>query len=85
MGHNKYIDIGQEQDCHNDLFVITNIKSKIVDVIKDCQIMQQKGALAYYEDTMFEIVDALDGVVAITIKKVEDMAEEGANYYENNR
>lgn len=85
MSQNKYIDIGQEQDCHNDLFVITNIKSKIVDVIKDCQLMQQKGALAYYEDTMLDVVDALDDVVAITIKKVEDMAEEGASYYENNR
>jgi hypothetical protein len=47
--------------------------------------MQQKGALAYYENTMLDVVDALEDVVAITIKKVEDMAEEGVNYYENNR
>ena len=85
MSENKYIDVGQEQDCHNDLFVVTNIKAKIIDVIKDCQSLQEKRAMAFYEHLIPDVVDALDDVVAITLKGVEDMAEEGANYYENNR
>lgn len=85
MAYNKYIDVGQEQDCHNDVNVITQMKGRILELIKEIQSLQDKKAMAYNEDLPETLVSALDDVLAEVIQPVENMADEGVLYYENNR
>ena len=85
MAQNDYIDIGQEQDCHNDVNVMTNIKGRILEVINECRALSDKGAMAYNEDLPERVHDALDNVLAEVVQPVENMADEGILFYESNR
>lgn len=85
MAKNDYIDNGQEQDCHNDVNVISQIKGRLLEVIKECQSLADKGAMAYHETLPTDIRDALDDILADVVKPVEDAADEGVLFYENNR
>lgn len=85
MAKNDYIDKGQEQDCHNDVNVITQIKGRILEVIKECQNLSDNGAMAYYEYLPEKLRDSLDDVLEEVLKPVEEQADEGVLFYENNR
>ncbi len=85
MAQNDYIDKGQEQDCHNDVNVITHIKGRILEVINECRSLSDKGAMAYNEDLPERVHDALDNVLAEVVQPVENMADEGVLFYDNNR
>ena len=85
MAKNDYIDKGQEQDCHNDVNVITQIKGRILEVIGECRELSDKQAMAYNEDLPERVHDALDNVLAEVVQPVENMADEGVLFYDNNR
>lgn len=85
MSQNDYIDKGQEQDCHNDVNVISQVKGRIIEVIKQCQDLGDKQAMAYNSDLPQNLINALDDVLEEVIAPVEKQADEGVLYYENNR
>ena len=83
MAYNEYIDKGCEDDCHNDINVISGIKTHIHKAIKHCEALVDNEAMAYHTDLPQDIIGALDDVLAEIIQPVEDKADEGAIYYEH--
>lgn len=80
-----YFYRGCEEDCHNDMNVLSSIKSDITAVIKKVQDLDNKKALAFNENTLLDIVDHLDDCIADIIEPKENEAEEGAALYDTKR
>ncbi|MEE3036153.1 MAG: hypothetical protein VX329_02730 [Pseudomonadota bacterium] len=85
MAKNDYIDGGHENDCHNDVNVITQIKGRLLSVITECRDLNDKGAMAFNCDLPVKVHDAIDDILADIVQPVENAADEGVLFYENNR
>lgn len=82
---NKYITQGIRQDVENDQNICLTLRARINDAIHEAQKLQDARALAFYEDTLPQFIDALDGIMNNIIKPHEEKLTEGEDYHANER
>lgn len=81
---NIYIDQGIEQDAHNDMNIVLQLRTQIGNAIHHAQKAQNAGAMAYNESMLDEVIDKLDDILANIIQPVETLIEQGERYHEQN-
>ena len=78
---NKYILDGCQDDVINDENIMLDIKTKINDSCMQIAKYINQGALAYYDNTLEDIVDKLDDINATIIEPLQSKIRDGDAYF----
>ena len=79
---NAYITTGILEDVNNDRMITMSIRTDIGNALKNLAKYQDMGAMAYHEDMIPKLIDALDDALANTVHPVDALIDEGERYHE---
>ena len=78
---NIYINNAVQEDVENDQNVLTSLRTPILNAIHLAQDLEKKGAMAYNDDVLIDIVEKLDSILSDNIDPIQQQLDSASCYF----